>query len=228
MRPRPIHSRAYTMIEVMLAIAVMAVGAAGVMSMQRGSIVGDLESRRMDIATSVGRTWIERLRRDGTAWTGPNVYVCTPGGPCDVTLPFVSFGAPGVPSGLQGPGWYQPPIPTSYTAADGLSPMFDALGRDLIQTDAQYAVYCVMVKVDPIAQNGGYTNPPVSGTTAPLELVRATVMVFWPKQLNWATTAPTVCTSFAGGGLDPVQIETTHPGTYHLLFLSAPIMKNVL
>jgi type IV pilus assembly protein PilV len=215
--------RAYTAVEVMLAIAVMAIGAAGVMTMQRGSIVGDLESRRMDVANSIARTWIERLRRDATAWTGPNAYVTA-----DTTLPFTNFGVAGAPASVVN-GWYQPTIPTTYAAADGLSPMFDAMGRDLIQADAANAVYCVVIKVDPIVANGNYTNPPTTGNAAPLEMVRETVVVFWPKQLTWAASAPLSCPSFVtGSGKDPVALEAASPGTYHFLYASTPIMKNLL
>jgi prepilin-type N-terminal cleavage/methylation domain-containing protein len=218
--------RAYTAIEVMLAIAVLGVGAAGVMSMQRGSIVGDLESRRMDVANAIARTWVERLRRDATAWTGPNAYVVA-----DTTLPFTNFGVAGGPATVI-PGWYQPVIPAAYSpvnGADGLSPMFDALGRDLILTDVANAVYCVVIKVDPIVANGNYTNPPTTGSAAPLEMVRETVVVFWPKQLTWASAAPLSCPSFVtGSGKDPVFIEATTPGTYHFIFASTPIMKNLL
>jgi prepilin-type N-terminal cleavage/methylation domain-containing protein len=215
--------RGYTAIEVMLAIAVMGIGAAGVMSMQRGSIVGDLESRRMDVANSIARTWIERLRRDATAWTGPNAYVAA-----DTTLPFTNFGVAGAPASVQA-GWYQPQIPTVYTAADGLSPMFDALGRDLILADAANSVYCVVIKVDPIVANGNYTSPPSTGNAAPLEMVRETVVVFWPKQLTWAANSPLACPSFVtGSGKDPVSLEAASPGTYHFLFASTPIMKNLL
>ncbi len=222
--PRRHSRRGYTAIEVLLAMVVMAIGAAGVMSMQRGSVVGDLESRRLDVATSIARTWIERLRRDGSAWTGPNAYSI------NSNLTLASFGA-NVNS-----TWYQPPIPLTYAGVgspasgpDGLSPMFDAMGRDLILSDAANAVYCVLVKVDPIVQNGNYTTPPLTGGAAPLEMVRETVLVFWPKQLTWAQTSPLACPSFAtGSGLDPVAIETATPGTYHFIFASTPIMKNLL
>jgi type IV pilus assembly protein PilV len=203
----------------MLSIAVIAVGAAGVMSMQRGAVVGDAESRRMDIAVSIAHTWIERLRRDGMIWTGPNAYTATSNFAASGTL-----SASNVTPSASG-GWVQPAIPVSYASADGLSPMFDALGRDLIEADGANAMYCVLVKVDPIVDNGNYSSPPLSGTAAPLELVRETVMVFWPRQLSWTGTTPTPCAGFSG---DPVQIEATNPGTYHFVFATTGIMKNLL
>jgi prepilin-type N-terminal cleavage/methylation domain-containing protein len=215
----------YTAVEVMLAMAVMAVGAAGVMSMQSGSVAGDMEARRLDIANSVARTWVERLRRDSTVWTTPSSAV-----PLVNNCPLASFCAvtPAAPPA----GWYQPPIPTVYPA-DGKSPMFDALGRDLIQSDASKAVYCVVVKIDALVNNGTYSG--LAANVAPPELVRATVVVFWPKQLVWgANPSPAPpnpwCPSFSNPTPpnDPASIELATPGTFHFVFASTPLMKNIL
>jgi hypothetical protein len=189
------------------------------MSMQRGAIVGDQEARRLDVANAIARTWVERLRRDSTVWTNPSAYVTT----IDNSS-LASFG-PNVQVCAAPPaGWYQPPIPAAYPA-DGMSPMFDALGRDLKLGDAASAVYCVVIKVDSVVQNGTY-----SALIAPVpnELVRATVVVFWPKQLFWGVS-PLSCPSFsAPSTTDPVAIEALHPGTYHFVFASTPLIKNLL
>lgn len=206
----------------MLALAVLAVGAAGVMSMQRGAIVGNLEARRLDLANSIARSWVERLRRDATLWSTPSADVVNVDNCANASFcPHVQVCA-AAPA-----GWYQPPIPTTYPA-DGQSPMFDALGRDLIAADAAKALYCVVIKVDSIVENGVYTGVPPAG--APHELVRATVVVFWPKQLVWGAT-PIPCTNFAAPvppGNDPVSIEAINPGTYHFVYASTPLLKNLL
>ena len=203
-------------VEVLLAMTVLAIGAAGVMSMQRGAILGDMEARRLDVANSVSRAWIERLRRDSTVWTTPNGNMTSAADNCGNAASFcpqVVAGCPSYPG-----GWYVPNIPTAYPA-DGQSPMFDALGRDLITADASKAVYCVAIRVDPIVD-----NPYAAGTTNTHELLRATVVVYWSKQLIWGTPDSTFCPY----SVDPVVQEVAHPGTYHFLYASTPLMKNLL
>src|ERR1700722_13718834 len=99
----------YTAVEVLLAITVMAIGAAGVMSMQSGAVAGDMESRRLDVANSIARTWVERLRRDSTVWTTPSASV-----PLVNNCPLASFCPQAIACAAPPAGWYQPPIPTTY------------------------------------------------------------------------------------------------------------------
>jgi prepilin-type N-terminal cleavage/methylation domain-containing protein len=216
------NQRGYTAVEVLLAMTVMAIGAAGVMSMESGAVQGDMEARRLDVANAIARTWVERLRRDSTVWTTPSASV-----PLVNNCPLASFCPQAVACAAPPAGWYQPPIPTTYPA-DGLSPMFDALGRDLVAGDVSKAVYCVVIKVDSIVQNGAYNN--TGASAAPPELMRATVVVFWPKQLVWGASAVPQCPGFANpiAPNDPVSIENATPGTYHFAFASTPLMKNLL
>jgi len=69
-RARP-QVRAYTVIEVLMAMTVLAIGGAGVITMQKTSVSGNVEARKADIANSIGRMWIERLRQDAMGWTTP-------------------------------------------------------------------------------------------------------------------------------------------------------------
>ena len=63
--------RGYTAVEVLMAMTVMAIGAAAVMTMQKTSVQGNLDARKTDIANSIARTWVERLQRDAMQWTLP-------------------------------------------------------------------------------------------------------------------------------------------------------------
>ena len=70
-RPTSTTARGYTAIEVLMAMTVMAIGGAAVITMQKTSVTANLDARRADVANSIARTWVERLRRDGMAWTSP-------------------------------------------------------------------------------------------------------------------------------------------------------------
>lgn len=69
---RPKSSRksaGFTLIEVMIAVGILTVGSVGILAMQQASTRGNLNARRMTTATNVARIWVERVRRDGLAWT---------------------------------------------------------------------------------------------------------------------------------------------------------------
>jgi type IV pilus assembly protein PilV len=63
------RARAYTAVEVLVSLAVLAVGAAGVIAMQRTAIRGDVDVRKLDVANEVARTATERLRLEADRWT---------------------------------------------------------------------------------------------------------------------------------------------------------------
>lgn len=206
-RSRASASRGYTAVEVLLALTVLAIGAAGVISMQTGAIEGNLEARKLDTANSIAREWVERLRRDSTLWTLPTAYNQGTANLSNATFLSSNLGSP---TG----NWFQPPIPGGYPA-DGLSPAFDIFGRDLDIADAPNAIFCVRLKIDVIA-NDLLGNP---------ELLRGTVQVFWLRQLAWSANNPLNCVQ-AGG--NPNFDPTANPSTYHFLFASTAIRKNTL
>jgi len=59
------------MLEVVMAMGVMTVGAMGLLALQTTTAAGNIEAREMATAGTVTRLWIERLRRDALQWT-PN------------------------------------------------------------------------------------------------------------------------------------------------------------
>jgi type II secretory pathway pseudopilin PulG len=207
-RPR-LARRGYTAVEVMLAMTVLMIGSAGVMSMQKSSIQSNLDARKLDIANSIAHDWLERLTTDATQWTLPSNNVATTVGNNFGNTKWLSSHAFG--------SWWEPAIPTSYGSpgAEGNSPAFDILGRDLDVADAPNAVFCTHVKIDQLA---------VDAAANPL-LLRATVIVFWRKQL--VTSNPTPggnCT----GWFDVAQDEAAAPGTWHIIYATTAIRKNAL
>ena len=63
----------YTMVEVMMAMALLTTGAAGIFALQQAATHGNSEAREMTIATTITRTWLERMKRDALNWnTGAN------------------------------------------------------------------------------------------------------------------------------------------------------------
>ncbi|MCA9532991.1 MAG: type II secretion system protein [Myxococcales bacterium] len=63
----------FTLVEVMMAISVMTVGAVAIFSMQSISVEGARRSREVTTATEVNRYWIERVKLEATLW-GPTSF----------------------------------------------------------------------------------------------------------------------------------------------------------
>jgi type IV pilus assembly protein PilV len=64
--------RGSTVIEVLMAITVLAIGASGVVALQKVTTSANRNSRSIAVANEVSRTWIERLRMDAMLWNHPS------------------------------------------------------------------------------------------------------------------------------------------------------------
>ncbi len=62
----------YTMVEVMMGLAILAVGATGIISLQQFTIRGAQNGRASVTAANVASTWVERLRTEAIDWNNPD------------------------------------------------------------------------------------------------------------------------------------------------------------
>jgi prepilin-type N-terminal cleavage/methylation domain-containing protein len=62
-------SAGYTLIEVMVSIAISAIGISGIVFMQTATVRSNQDAHETQVATVFARTWIERIRRDSLMWT---------------------------------------------------------------------------------------------------------------------------------------------------------------
>ncbi len=207
MRPHTRTARGYTAIEVLIALTVMAIGAAAVMSMQKASIQGNLDARKMDVANSIARMWVERLERDATQWTQPNNTNGLANNLGTATTLLINLDT----------GWFVP------TAVPPMSYAYDILGRDLAAADAASAVFCVNMRlktlVSGIAVQGGASVP---------QLIRADVRVVWKRGLG---TNPTGV--FCGPGNGDMTADDLNESTrattglvYHAIYVTTAIREN--
>jgi prepilin-type N-terminal cleavage/methylation domain-containing protein len=119
----------YTLIEVMMAIAVMTVGAVGIMALQSATVVGTREANEHSIATEATRTWLERLRQDSLFWQ-------TSGPAGLATTEFLNT----IPVGPNTAGEWHTPLPAVADRSYG----FDSFGSDT--TTAGEMKYCTNVR----------------------------------------------------------------------------------
>jgi prepilin-type N-terminal cleavage/methylation domain-containing protein len=126
MMRRTRHDEGFTLIEVMMALAILVVGSVGILSMQAASTRGNVAGRQMSAGTQRTSVWIERLRRDALFWQQP-------GDPIGV--------APQSQYLTQvGGGWFVPvSVDPTETAAAGWT------GQDLLDDEAIH--YCTHVRL---------------------------------------------------------------------------------
>ena len=116
-------ARGYTSVEVLMAMTLFAIGAAGVIGMQRVTIQGGEDARRFDMATNIANEWLSRLQKDASFWrTEPDLSKPDTMG-FNTTTWLKNIDA----CGNQFCTIPMPPGPTF----EGLSPAFDVFGRDL-------------------------------------------------------------------------------------------------
>jgi prepilin-type N-terminal cleavage/methylation domain-containing protein len=166
-RPRPEspsakkRARGYTAVEVLVSLSIVLIGAAGVISMQRATIQGNVDARRMDMATAIARQWVERLRADSMLWTLPAARNANSNFDNALLLQNVD--------GL----WH---VPDERLASSGWSPGLDSLGADVAAGDLaddlnRYALFCTNVRRTWLIQN---------------QMMRVDVRVFWPRGVSAA------------------------------------------
>jgi prepilin-type N-terminal cleavage/methylation domain-containing protein len=206
-------ARGYTAIEVLMAMTVMAIGGAAVITMQKTSVTGNLDARRADVANAIARTWVERLQRDGMAWTLPS------GESTQSNLGNALI----VGNIVKAPGqWFLPDQEIGQTVPETMSPAFDILGRDLPQALEGSADFCVHVRLSWLTQ----TALPPGG-----DLIRADVRVIWP--IGIINSFPGFCTATANAA-DPNTVAGANVGPnadpaapiFHTLYVTTSIREN--
>lgn len=66
--------RGFTIVELMMALALFAVGVTGLVAMQLSTTHSNRIAKDLATATQLARTWQERLTMDGNLWGGPNAW----------------------------------------------------------------------------------------------------------------------------------------------------------
>jgi type IV pilus assembly protein PilV len=189
-------SGGYTVIEILLAMTLLTIGAAGVMSMQKASIQGNLDARRTDVAIAIGRMWMERIRKDAMAWT-------VPGG--------VSFNNAGLLSYSNGASANKWVVPSVYLPATSplasISPGFDILGRDVptvagLTSATNPPFFCVQLRESWVVGD----NTTVDG------MIRVDLRVVWRRGISTSAFADSAC-NVTTDYLDGSQYATLYLST---------------
>lgn len=160
-RARRAASRGYTLIEVMAALGVLAIGATGVLALQKATLISNTNARNLAIANSIAMTWAERLRVDALQWNDP------------MRVPDISSDTDWLALSATAP--FTKVTPTEIAALG--SPSADVLGADIYTGDASPSAFCTHVRFSQ------FTDP-VSSARSWDSLIRAEIRVIWERNGN--------------------------------------------
>jgi prepilin-type N-terminal cleavage/methylation domain-containing protein len=183
--------RGYTLVELMMAIAVFGIGVSGIIALQKVAAAANEHSKALSVATNVAQAWIDALKADSS------LYV---------------YGAVVPPATVQLVGqinsnnatWFRPTWKSDKMIGAG----FDGLGNPIDEGnggDPANAQFCVHLRLTNL-----YANSPG------MNVIRTEVRVFWPRAD--ATLPAAFCTS---GGMQPNDVTAASNDFHFLYQVSA-------
>jgi hypothetical protein len=157
------RARGYTVVELVMSLAVMTIGVAGVIAMQGVTAASNRHARDLAVATHIGQAWLDMLATESSLWTEKDSLART------TWLARVDSEA----------SWFRP----AYSGTLNFGPAFDPLGNAVgIANVARDTAYCVDLRLLRLEDS-----------SAGAGLIRAEVRVYWRREdvvLLAATAAP--------------------------------------
>ena len=208
MNERARRRAGFTLIEVMVSLGVMMVGAMAVIGLQAHAIRGNVHARDLTIATQIAQRWIERLKQDAATWNVPDDDVAT----IPSHFSNTSYLGQDMSTLWSSPSAFQT-LPATWTTQVPVSNAFDARGRDVPANGTQS--FCASYRRAWIWEG---------------RLMRVDVRVWWPREVNrtdgsrpqFAADGFAACAD-AGGLIDPGGQQYDW---YHVVYLSTAIRVN--
>lgn len=213
MSSRRARRAGFTLIEVMVSLGVMMVGAMAVISLQQHSIRSNAHARNMTTAMQIAQRWMERLKEDGHHWTAIGTDASSVSSALTNTV-FLKADLTGMTAQ---PGEFKP-LPITAPATWELSNAFDQDGRDMPTNLPQSArsVHTFCASYRPAWIWYGH-------------LMRMDVRVWWARDVTRPDgTRPIITTDFATPqvcGSDDVKLRPggTQYDWYHVVYLPGAI-----
>lgn len=144
--------RGYTAVELVLSLAVLAVGSAGIITMQRVTAEANRHAKSLAVATHIAQSWLDQLVADSSLWQASGDLTQT------TWLKEVTR-----------TGWFRP----THDAGRDWGDAFDVLGNPLTLADvAARGAFCSDLRLVRLYPD---STPTLPGTG----LIRAEVRVYW-------------------------------------------------
>lgn len=175
MSARRARSAAYTVIEVVMALGILAVGAAGIIAIQKATLINNTNARNLAVANAIAASWAERLRTDAVMWNVPQGNDDLTGDTDYLKLTTLSpYPAKIVPPAL----------------LDFGTPNADVLGADMGGSDTAATAFCTHLRFRRFTSQ-------VSGNAIWDKLIRVDIRVFWERN-----GTPVTCDSAIAATVD--------------------------
>jgi type II secretory pathway pseudopilin PulG len=195
----PRNRRGYTVVEIMISMAILMIGTSGIIAMQKVTAVANRDAKNLVVANQIARTWVERLRADAMKWNHPSPFQTTSDQNTDTTW----LNTANITTNANGP-WFQPATRT-----------FDGFGNDVAAGSAE-AVYCTQLRLTWLY------GPP--GTVAAPYLIRAEVRVFWLRDGGGGIDPPTA--GFCTDAMFVTDIGSSLT-RYHFVYVATALTENM-
>jgi type IV pilus assembly protein PilV len=162
-----VTSAGYTVVELLMSLTVLALGASGVIAMQRVTLESNRYAKNLALATRVGEAWADQLHADAARWTLTSPLTNTTwlkevGLTCNQTA--------GVKT------WFRP----EWNSDRKFGPAFDALGNPVdlgTTTPDSFTQFCVHLQLAWLH----CSVPPLGGGAMGNGIIRAEVRVIWRR-----------------------------------------------
>jgi prepilin-type N-terminal cleavage/methylation domain-containing protein len=197
--------RGYTVVEIMIALAILTIGTSGVVAMQKVTAVANRDARNLVIADQIARTWVERLRADAVAWNHPSPLISV----SDLTETQWLRYTPSSVSKI----WIRPPdspVLGQYFSAD-------SFGND-VPADSPRAIYCTSLRLTWLY------GPPE--TVLPPYLIRAEVRVFWLRD-GGQGSVDGAGVAICPDGANPNPAIDSALDRYHFVYVVTAVTQNM-
>lgn len=190
------------MVELLMALAVMAIGVGGVIAMQKVTVASNGHAKNLAIATHIAQSWLDELAAEAGQWNGTNDF--------DDTDWLTNVGAEDGAAGA----WFRP----AYVATRNFGPAFDALGSPVASADiATDAQFCADLRLRWLS--GQETIKRGAG------LIRVEVRVFWRQHgvVGLAGAAPSHVCDIAPNDFDSADAQRL----FHVVYLSTALRQTM-
>jgi Tfp pilus assembly protein PilV len=199
------RTRAFTLVEVMVSLGVMVIGAMAIIGLQQHAIRANSNARQLETGLQIAQTWIERLKQDAHTWTTPATSVDGQPTPA-VALANTLY----LNRVVTAPDVFQqiPSAAATATASNG----FDYRGFEIDMSGiaAQEVHYCASFKPSWVIVG---------------RALRVDVRVWWPRD---SSQADMVTWAASGCADDDVSLSPAEPALlidrYHIVYLSTVIV----
>ncbi len=156
------RSRGYTVVELMMSLAVFATGVTGVIAMERATITSNQQAKNVALANGIAQAWLSQLAADATLWTRTG----------DVTR------TTWLTTITAANDLWQLPV---YNVTLQFGPQFDGFGAPV----AANGVFCAQIRLTWLY--GDKSAQQTSGL-AGNGVIRTEVRVFWPRDPTYVVT----------------------------------------